>query len=188
MTYSTKETEFQAIVAAAADERTFCGYVQSLTSVPESYTLSEELQAQLCEQLDLVAHHQLPLDHLKRALAYGEKCRMAPASAAYQDGSRQIELDDSLLIHHLLGIITEAFELIPFLQTLLAGCGLDSDSTIELARELGDLQFYSAGAAAEIGYSMSEVRQAVMSKLARRYQNLHFTQKAAVHRDEAAEQ
>lgn len=187
MTNPAKETEVKEIAAAAADEATFRGYVRSLTSPPESYCLSEELQAQLQEQLDLLAHHQLPLDHLKRALAYGEKCRMAPASLVYRLNSRPIDQGSGLLVHHLLGIITEAFELIPFLQLVLDQRGLDERMQEQLARELGDLQFYSVGAADELAYTMPEVRVAVMTKLARRYQNLHFTQKAAVDRDEAAE-
>lgn len=181
------------IAEAAACEKVFAGYVETLTADPATYTNTPELCANLLEQLDLLLQHQLPLDHLKRALAYGEKNRMPEASEPYRvyelGTGREVKIPahNLLLVHHLLGVITEAFELVPFLKDLIMGIELDDQKTVELMRELGDGLFYGTGAASALGASMSAIRAAVMVKLAKRYRDLTFTQQAAVHRDEAAE-
>lgn len=179
----------EEIQLTARREEGFADQVFRLISDPEGYNLSGLLNATLMQALDKLAEHTLELDHIKRALAYGERLRTARPGLAYAHGQRDSSIpgDNALLAHFLLGSITEALELIPFLQKLQTS-SLDSADQKELVRELGDGLFYATGAAACLGRSMADVREEVMTKLGKRYQDLQFSADAAVNRNEAAEQ
>lgn len=175
-------------------------FVLDLTSPPETYNLSDAVMGGLVEALHRLTPASLELDHFKRAMTYGDKLRINPpahywplhpqirgAASRNAEGTELTAENRArlLLIHGVLGKITEALELAPILVDLLTDSG-DFDA-VNLLEELGDDAFYTALVEHAAGYVHGNVRYRNVKKLGKRYKGGRFTRGEALNRDLAAE-
>ena len=122
------------------------------------------------------------LDGLKKAIFYGkapERLRVGAASAT----SYRPRPDLADLTHAILGIYTEAGELLQALSRALQGEDLD---LVNLTEEVGDLLWYFALLESKGGISLTEARKKNIQKLMARYPD-RFDSEAAANRDLEAE-
>ncbi len=175
-------------------------FVLALTSPPETYNLSQEVLGGLTEALNRLTPASLELDHFKRAMTYGDKLRINPpaqyhplhplirgAASRIADGDELPPENKArlLLIHALLGKITEAMELAPILIDLISDKA-DVD-VVNLIEELGDDRFYTALAEHAANVMEGNVVYRNVRKLCKRYKGGLFDQAAALNRDLDAE-
>lgn len=175
-------------------------FVLDLTSPPETYNLSQDAIGGLIEALWRLTPASLELDHFKRVMTYGDKLRInrpthyygrhprvraAEAANAAGEALSVEQQSRLLLIHGVLGKITEALELAPILVDLLTDSG-DFDA-VNLLEELGDDAFYTALVEHAAGYVHGNVRYRNVKKLGKRYKGGRFTRGEALNRDLAAE-
>jgi NTP pyrophosphatase (non-canonical NTP hydrolase) len=123
------------------------------------------------------------LDHIKKLMFYGKdfrelpsiSCKDIPKTSVFKN--EQFGID---LIHAIIGIGTEAGELLEALQTCLSnGTPIDE---VNLKEEGGDLFWYIALLARTLGTSFEEMQQMNIAKLLARYPE-DFTEEAAVNRN-----
>lgn len=117
-------------------------------------------------------------DRLKKVLFYGKEAKFG---AAFGSAS-SVSLDPSRanFIHAVLGIFTEAGELMENLYDVLSGrSALDITNIVE---ELGDLEWYMAILHREFGLTPSQVKRRNIEKLKARYPN-RFEEEKALNRD-----
>lgn len=203
MTENKQLTDDQVEELAAFCQDNDLGYEQfvlALTSRPETYNLSQEVIGGLIEALHRLTPASLELDHFKRAMTYGDKLRINPpaayhgvnptVAAAQAAIMGKVLMTDKqrarlLLIHGVLGKITEALELAPILVDLLSDKS-DFD-VVNLVEELGDDEFYTALTCHAAGRERSYVRYRNVKKLGKRYKGGRFTVGEALNRDLGAE-
>lgn len=103
-----------------------------------------------------------------RISEYQELCeKTEPSSLIYADTSVRLDISTTRLLHHTIGICTEAGELQDALKKYLYyNQILDEDNLIE---ELGDLMWYICGMCNTLGVSLEEVMQRNHDKLSKRY-------------------
>ena len=187
---TAEQIEFNARIMASSPEA-YTAFVTGLTSDPVTYNLETPVRNFLASELQELARFSLTLDHAKRVITYGDKCRVNLTHQEYPaphlgEGAR-------LLLHGLLGKLTEALELVPILLDLMAGRPVD---TANLLEELADDEFYevlvmySAGlgrthSKEEAGFDVR--RYASGMKLGKRYKGGVFSKEAALGRDLGAE-
>lgn len=194
-----------AQIEALADQcstspKAYREFVRNLTSKPETYNLSDSVMSGLVEALGRLTPASLELDHFKRAMTYGEKLRINPPLCTHSldvlvltaraDRKNGLELTEAqtkrlLLIHALLGKLTEAMELAPILLDLITG--KEAFDEVNLLEELGDDAFYTALAEHACDYAKGSVVYQNVKKLGQRYSGGVFTRKEAVNRDLGAE-
>lgn len=200
MEMTPEERTNELVEACTRNPANYREFVLSLTSKPETYNLSDGVLNGLVEALHRLTPASLELDHFKRAMTYGEKLRINPpqhscelaevvenAQTRLRAVHVQLSQEESsrlLLIHALLGKITEAMELVPVLIGLITTDWVDRTNLIE---ELGDDAFYTALAEHAMEIDTSEVVQRNVMKLASRYKGGTFTREEAVNRDLGAE-
>lgn len=189
-------------LAQACSERpeVYGEFVKSLTSPPETYNLTDATIGGLIEALHRLNPASLELDHFKRVMTYGEKIRINPPASYHGSHPRiraahaanlssqpltEEQRNHLLLVHGILGKITEALELAPLLVTLLSDKG-DFDA-INLVEELGDDAFYTALVEQAITVPRSSIVFYNVRKLAKRYKGGVFTVDEAFNRDLAEE-
>jgi NTP pyrophosphatase (non-canonical NTP hydrolase) len=125
------------------------------------------------------------LDYLKKLMFYGKghqkdavisiSCKDIPRTSAFKN--EQFAID---LIHAILGIATEAGELLEALQIVLSeGKPVDE---VSLKEEGGDLFWYIALLTRTLGTSFEEMQQMNIAKLLSRYPE-DFTEEAAINRN-----
>lgn len=186
--------------AASESPLVYSEFVTSLTSPPETYNLSQDVIGGLIEALHRLNPASLELDHFKRVMTYGDKLRIN-RPAAYHGINARVRAADAynregfkltdeqrnhlLLIHGILGKITEALELAPILVDLLSDKG-DID-IVNLVEELGDDAFYTALATLAGGIMGGEVVYRNVKKLAKRYKGGVFSVDEALNRNLIAE-
>ncbi len=109
------------------------------------------------------------------------------ATLSYPKDSKSAGCDNNdvniRLLHAAIGMFTESGEMLNALRRQMNGYNLDK---INVAEEIGDLQWYSAIAIDELGISEEAIRQMVIDKLAVRYPD-KFTSQSAITRDLFAE-
>ena len=174
--------ELQVIPGASQEaERNYSQFVRELTSPPETYNLSAEVLWHLNQHLGNLVALAHPLDHLKRVITYGEKLRMISPLQIPNNGWEALAGQNTsrLLVHGLLGKITEALELVPILTAVLAEQPVD---LINLIEELGDDEFYTSliRTAAETDRTTTLRRN--VRKLRKRYKGGVFTAEEALRR------
>lgn len=199
MEMTPEERTNELVEACTRNPANYREFVLSLTSKPETYNLSNEVLSGLVEALHRLTPASLELDHFKRAMTYGEKLRINPPASiqplavelveARLHLCRQVALTSHeqrrmLLIHALLGKITEAMELAPLLVQAITD---DSFDRLNLIEELGDDAFYTALAEVAASVPPGQVVQRNVMKLASRYKGGTFTREEAVNRDLGAE-
>jgi NTP pyrophosphatase (non-canonical NTP hydrolase) len=82
------------------------------------------------------------------------------------------------LLHMAIGICTEASELLDAVKKhVFYEKPLDEDNVIE---ELGDLEFYMEGIRQTLSIDRAEILEDNFNKLSKRYNEMRFTNKAAV--------
>lgn len=192
----TQEQIEKVAEQCAADPQAYTAFVLNLTAPPESYNMSQEVVGGLVEALRRLAPASLELDHYKRAMTYGEKLRINPPfnyyglaaeiRAAQASVAEGYPLTDSqskrlLLIHGILGKLTEAMEQVPILLSLLTD-NKDFDR-INLLEELGDDRFYTALVQHAASFEQGDVEIRNVLKLGKRYKGGTFTAGEAVNRD-----
>ena len=90
----------------------------------------------------------------------------------------------NMMNHAVMGVAGEAGELIDAIKKhTVYGKPLDRTNVIE---ELGDLRFYMQALQNILGITESELLQHNADKLAKRYQGLRYTDKAAIDRADKA--
>lgn len=170
-------------------------FVSNLASDPATYNLGREVVHGLVAALHRLTPASLELDHFKRAMTYGEKLRINPPAndpngvanllvTAVAFGEKDLPLNPEqksrlLLIHGVLGKITEALEMAPILVALLQK---DTFDKVNLVEELGDDDWYSALVAKALDMPVGEPVRRNVRKLAKRYKGGVFTRGEAVNR------
>lgn len=95
-----------------------------------------------------------------------------------------VEVGDDRLLHAGIGLATESAEFLDQLKKhVFYGKPLDK---VNLAEEIGDLQWYMAVACDALGVTMEELQERNIEKLTARYPE-KFTMEAAENRDLDAE-
>ena len=188
---TAEQIEFNARIMASSPEA-YTAFVTGLTSDPTTYNLETPVRNFLASELQELARFSLTLDHAKRVITYGDKCRVNLTHQEYPaphlgEGAR-------LLLHGLLGKVTEALELVPILLDLMAGRPVDITNLLE---ELADDEFYevlvmyAAGLgrthSREVAAGFDVRRYASGMKLGKRYKGGVFSKEAALGRDLGAE-
>lgn len=123
-------------------------------------------------------------DRVKRALFYGIDL---PVQRTSSSTSTDVVHDPELseVVHGILGLFTEAGELMQHLSDVVSGSkSLDRVNVIE---ELGDIEWYAACLHQYLGSTPTQAREANIAKLSKRYPGKVHTAQAAEHRDLAAE-
>jgi len=127
------------------------------------------------------------LDQVKKSLFYGRDNNLNPEGAKTVEGLNDRVggggVNGANILHAIIGIATEAGELLEALRDDYNGNGHDA---VNLREEVGDLFWYVAILAHEAGFTFSEAQTVNIEKLAKRYPD-KFTEYHAVNRDLAAE-
>lgn len=190
-------TQVENLANAAADSPSiYAEFVLALTSPPESYNVSQHVIGGLVEALHRLTPASLEIDHFKRVMTYGEKLRLNPP-AHYWPGHPLVRAAESaiaegyeltpeqrarlLLIHGVLGKITEALELAPILSDLLTDKA-DFD-VVNLVEELGDDAFYTALVEHAAAVMPGTVKYRNVKKLSKRYKGGSFSADEAMNRN-----
>jgi len=118
------------------------------------------------------------IDNLKKYVFYGRE------SSTLDTNRLSLELNISVekirLLHSGLGMLTEAEEfLTPVVNSILLNQELDK---VNLAEELGDMQWYQAIACAVLGTTLEAEQIRNINKLKTRYPD-KYTNEAAINRD-----
>ena len=87
------------------------------------------------------------------------------------------------IIHGVLGVATEGGEMV---EALLKGIDSETFDAVNMAEEIGDIQWYEAMLARAIGTDFDTIQRGNIDKLAKRFEHL-FTTDAANNRDLEAE-
>jgi NTP pyrophosphatase (non-canonical NTP hydrolase) len=125
------------------------------------------------------------LDDLKCRIYYG-KTQRALMNLSHVETPATIQLEPRALrlLHAGVGMATEVGE---FLYALYRHIYLGEElDLVNLAEEVGDMQWYCALAMDASGKSLEATMTAIIAKLKKRYPN-KFTEADAANRDEAAE-
>lgn len=200
MTEKTPEQINQLAEHCASSPLAYREFVLALTSSPTTYNLSQEVLGGLTEALHRLTPASLELDHFKRAMTYGDKLRINPPSQYHPlhplirgadsnnkggDPLTEEQAARLLLIHGILGKITEALELAPILVDLISDKA-DFDQ-VNLIEELGDDAFYTSLVEHAAGVMSGNVVYRNVKKLHKRYKGGLFDAAAALNRDLDAE-
>ena len=115
------------------------------------------------------------LDHVKKQVFYNKFPSM------FQDGNAlEVDRRTQRLIHGILGIATEAGELVEALHKhLFQGEALDE---VNLFEELGDVEWYEAILCDEFGFDEDHIKERNIAKLRKRFPD-KFSEELAVNRD-----
>lgn len=128
------------------------------------------------------------LDRLKKLYFYGKGAEaedpISATSTTVQDGLTRAQISGDLF-HGIIGLATEASELVEALRKPLANRGVYMDY-VNLEEEIGDNLWYTQTIATAIGTTLDRSAVANTAKLKRRYPH-NFTEDAAINRDVAAE-
>lgn len=122
-------------------------------------------------------------DRVKRSLFYGvdlDSPRGSPAN--HTEVCHDPEL--APLVHGILGMFTEAGEMLAHLYDVMRGSPVDRVNLIE---ELGDSEWYAACLHRFLGSTPTEAHEVNIAKLSARYPGRVFSQDKAVNRDLDAE-
>lgn len=184
----TEEQIQQLADACANDPLAYREFVLNLAAVPMDYNLSQEVCHGLVAALHRLTPASLELDHFKRAMTYGEKLRINPSAPGPHSmlhfGGANLDDTKRLLVHGILGKMTEALELAPILLQLIQTGECD---TVNLVEELGDDDWYQALVEHALDAQPGSVVHRNVKKLAKRYKGGFFTKGEAVNRDLDAE-
>lgn len=120
------------------------------------------------------------LDQIKRALYYGDKAKPALRDWDEPIEGLDINLDSQQILHAIMGIATEAAELLQ--AAVDAGFSKYDYDRTNIIEELGDLEYYMAVLRNKFGVSQKEVQERNVAKLQARYSG-GFSSDAAVNRD-----
>lgn len=167
-----------------SEEVPYAKFVARLAASPDNFAKDETPYTLLAQELVKLNDHALPLDHLKRVIAYGDKLRMEQVSDLHSASSLHKGGTYGDLAHGLLGIITESLELIPILLRVLKLQSIDDHNLVE---ELGDQRFYQQLVMNAIGLTPEWVDTVNRRKLQKRYDGLDFKADKALNRDLDAE-
>lgn len=167
------------------DSKTFLA--ESARTVSTQFRTDVVPTALLLARLKGAARAAAALDAVKKGLFYGKPLTGAHAEAAdlYAHGE-QPALPEGItpdLIHAVIGIFTEAGEMLEAVLKVFEGQPLDK---VNLEEELGDKDWYAAMIYRELGVLPEEVWELVIAKLRKRYPD-RFTAEAAINRDVDAE-
>jgi NTP pyrophosphatase (non-canonical NTP hydrolase) len=162
------------------DEKTYVAHVRELASNQYHDTLVPPCD--LNDLFGLVKEITYFADMVKRALFYGKAYAPEDENPAY-DGNIRHRPEHADLVHGILGLFTEAGELMEALGKVLRGAELDR---INLIEEMGDAHWYLALLSYVAECSLSDFWEFNMMKLRKRYPD-KFTEHNAEHRDPTAE-
>ncbi len=127
-----------------------------------------------------------PIDDIKKALFYGkpnEDLAFAARVFAQEPVPYPTVAED--LLHSILGIYTEAAEMLEVLALVLTS-GKTDDLRIKLINEAGDSLWYKALLFKQMGTNFEEVAGLNIEKLKKRFP-VKFTEDLALNRDESKE-
>lgn len=163
------------------DEKTYVGHVADLAS--NQFHTELVPPADLDWMLFAAKGAGKWADAVKRALFYGAELQKTAAGAP-----TSLQHDPALaeLIHGIIGLFTEAAELMEHLHDVLTGTApLDHVNVVE---EMGDVSWYLALLSKFTGVPLSQVRDINMAKLRKRFPEKFTEEQAALeNRDLVAE-
>lgn len=147
----------------------------------------------LIEELETFVRSAARLDAIKKLLFYGEDVKKGrlrhtsvkrDANEVIQNMSYDDESADNAvnILHAVLGIATEAGELVEAIHKVQVGEGdIDLDN-VNIIEEVGDIQWYEAMLARAFGTNFGRIQRSVIAKLRDRFPD-KFTTDAANNRD-----
>lgn len=146
------------------------------TESPKFNTISE---TDLFDSLALFIAQGEELDAIKKAIFYGKNLERF-------QGQPELQVDRRMqrLIHGVLGIATEAVELVEMLFQRLTD--QEPVDEIHLFEELGDVEWYMAILRDEFGFIQKAIQERNIAKLRARFPD-KFSEEKAIDRDVAAE-
>lgn len=153
------------------DENTYVGHVANLAS--GEYHADKVNPSELGAMLFAAKVAANWADGIKRSLFYGSDAKLKDLSA-----SPHVKHDPELaeLTHGIIGLFTEAGELVEHLLDVLAG--VKPLDRVNLIEEMGDAHWYLALLHKFTGTTASEVWDINIAKLRKRYPN-KFNEEAA---------
>lgn len=117
-------------------------------------------------------------DRLKKAMFYGKEFRFGASFAS--PSSLKLEKERANLIHAILGIFTEAGELMEALLNVLTS--KENVDVVNIVEELGDIEWYMAILHREFSVTPSTIKDKNIAKLKARYPE-KFSENEALERD-----
>lgn len=144
--------------------------------------LNPELMALLVHTCQEIAVKAIDLNKIKKHVFYGEPLPLEPAPNAIPEITQHLLVNEKRMkiIHGIIGIATEAGELLEALLGLLVD-GEDFDQ-ININEEGGDAFWYLAEMLTGAGYTFEQSQRTNIAKLAARYGE-KFSEFAALNRD-----
>lgn len=121
-------------------------------------------------------------DRVKRALFYGTDIEPRTSHATHTEVCHDPEL--AHIVHGVIGMFTEAGEMMAHLYDVMRGSPVDRVNLIE---ELGDSEWYAACLHRYLNSTPTEAREVNIAKLSARYPGKVFSKEHAVERDLASE-
>lgn len=127
------------------------------------------------------------LDKVKKWMFYGKQMIGHTHPSSVLDARvRNFQSDEIDLIHSIIGIATEAGELLEALLARIDGPDALSFDRTNLAEEFGDILWYLGLGTAALGESFEHLQEMNQKKLRARFPE-KFSEDAAINRDVAAE-
>lgn len=124
--------------------------------------------------------HAKELDALKKAIIYGKSIgNLDPKLKQFDHMAFDLTEQEQRIFHSILGIMTEAHELLEALMEMIETGKVDM---INLREEYGDLMWYQAIGLDAIGSDFEEAGRINIAKLAARYPE-KFSEERALNRD-----
>lgn len=124
--------------------------------------------------------HATALDDLKKSIFYGKPYGiMDPKSGVYDAMSFELTEQEQRIFHSIVGLMTEAHELMEALLKMLETGEVD---IVNLREEFGDTMWYQAIGLDAIGSDFEEAGSINIAKLAARYPE-KFTEENALNRN-----
>jgi hypothetical protein len=136
--------------------------------------------------LRAAARHLQALDKFKKTLFYGRDLGLPNRTVNPTEVLPQVNAVSPMILHAILGVATEAGELLESLEGPLYG-GTSFDM-VNFREELGDVRFYQVLGAAAADRTPEQIDRGNIDKLHTRYKAKTFTADEAVNRDLPAEQ
>lgn len=151
---------------------------------------SDKLHVDLVDQKELMANLRLlmanldELDKFKKAIFYGKPFKSAATTVTYPVALGPSRAD---LAHGIIGIATEAGELLEHVHNILNGDDT-ADARSNIVEELGDVLWYLALCCKAVDVNLTEVMWRNLKKLSLRYPQQRFDSLDALERSYDAEQ
>lgn len=129
----------------------------------------------------------LKLDGIKKTLFYGKPLKISGLlKPELYDGKIDLTKSSPILLHGVIGMITEMAEVLEVLMLHSNGEITDEELLFKLQDEFGDVLWYLTAAFSALPFTPDEIRQANIKKLRQRYSGA-FNADEAINKNHNAE-